>query len=580
MLHLEDDPEFTGRPGSLSSKARRGGAWVPSWISGVLAVSAFLFLGFRMMLALGREDTDPLESPLMLSVARQLVAGPWELYGPFGGQNPLVLIHAPLYYHLAALAAWPLTRAGLDPVTAARLAGRALSVLGLLVTLRAAYHLARLDGAPRRAGWWAALLIAAMPVLAGQPFAVRPDMIGVALQTTGVLMVLETLRLKRVRGVSLLGAYAAFGLAVCVKQHFLAAPAVSTGLLLWSWWRGRVAWPAIERSLLVAGAIVAALYGLEGMATGGRMWQAVVVAAGSVGRIHPAGWLHVGTVVTAVIGKCAGLIALLAAAGLAAMATRPDPAPWAFREGLLLVGLITALAILQLAIVRPWVTGPLVVVLLATLALVIPGSALLARRSMSEGRLDATLWAFCAGELFLLVVLSRVTTGAWINYAIQAVVIAAVLSARALARALEGAPQLRPALPAVLAVLAVLATALIDIKELASLRRAERAALERVFAHSGRPPSMFFFADRPGLNRVYGRLDLVYDDWLYQVFESLNLAEPRARWLRLALTSGPVRVVVLESDRPRIDGVPEPLSALGYLNAVRVGPFWVWISRQ
>ncbi len=39
----------------------------------------------------------------MLSVARQLVFGPSELYGPFGGSNPLVLIHAPLYYRAAAL---------------------------------------------------------------------------------------------------------------------------------------------------------------------------------------------------------------------------------------------------------------------------------------------------------------------------------------------------------------------------------------------------------------------------------------------------------------------------------------------
>ena len=71
-----------------------------------------------------------MESPLMLSVARQLVVGPWELYGPFGGSNPLVLIHAPLYYRAAALLAWPMARAGLHPVDAARLAGRLISALG------------------------------------------------------------------------------------------------------------------------------------------------------------------------------------------------------------------------------------------------------------------------------------------------------------------------------------------------------------------------------------------------------------------------------------------------------------------
>ena len=33
-------------------------------------------------------------------------------------------------------------------------------------------------------------------------------------------------------------------------------------------------------------------------------------------------------------------------------------------------------------------------------------------------------------------------------------------------------------------------------------------------------PMPIFFADRPGLNRVHGRADLVYDPWLYPVFES------------------------------------------------------------
>src|SRR5690349_14756478 len=88
---------------------RRGLALVTS----ILAVSACVFVVFRLSLALGREDVDKYESPLMLSVARQLVAGPWQLYGPFAARNPLVLIHAPLYYRAAALVAWPLARAGL-----------------------------------------------------------------------------------------------------------------------------------------------------------------------------------------------------------------------------------------------------------------------------------------------------------------------------------------------------------------------------------------------------------------------------------------------------------------------------------
>ena len=99
----------------MRSTPRRGG-WLSAWITAVLAASALVFLGFRFSLGLGDEDTDLYESPLMLSVARQLVAGPGDLYGPFGGNNPLVLIHAPLYYRLAALAAWPMAHAGLHPV--------------------------------------------------------------------------------------------------------------------------------------------------------------------------------------------------------------------------------------------------------------------------------------------------------------------------------------------------------------------------------------------------------------------------------------------------------------------------------
>jgi hypothetical protein len=542
----------------------------------VLALAAAVFLSFRLGLALGREDTDTSESPLMLSVARQLIAGPWELYGPFHEHNHLVLIHAPLYYRLAALLAWPLARAGLDVVSAARIAGRSLSMLGLLTTLAAAYRLAQLDGAPRRAGGWAVLLIAAAPVLASQPYAVRPDMLGVALQTLGVLLVLSALESPRPAAARLAAAYAAFGLALCVKQHFVVAPAISTGLLMGACWRGRLAWRRIERSVVLGVGIVVVVYGFEEILTGGRMWQSVFVAAGSVGRVHPADWLHVATVGLAVIGKSAGLIVLLGSAGLATVAVRPGLARWTFAAGAGLVGATVALLGLQLIVVDPWITGPLVVGVLAIASLIIPACAGLERSSFATGRCDHALWTYVLGEVALMLVLCRISTGAWINYATLAVVLAGVLTARALARALEGAVGLRPVVPVAMAVLAVLSAALMDIKEVASRRRVESAVLAGIFAHVGRSPSAYFFADRPGLNRVQGRLDLVYDDWLYPVFESLDLAEPRSRWLRQAISSGPVRVLVMTSDSPRLDGILETLPALGYLTAFRVGSFLVW----
>ena len=130
----------------------RTGDTLSSWLTVILSLAAAIAVGFGVYLACGREDTEVLESPLMFSVARQLVEGPWGLYGPFGVKNPAVLIHAPLYYRLAALFAWPIHRAGVDPVWASFVAGRAISFVGLCCTVAAAYRLARVDGARSRVG--------------------------------------------------------------------------------------------------------------------------------------------------------------------------------------------------------------------------------------------------------------------------------------------------------------------------------------------------------------------------------------------------------------------------------------------
>ncbi len=120
------------------------GSVMPHWITAILAIAATVMVAYGISIAVQKPDTEPLESPLMLAVARQLIHGPSELYGPFGARNPLVIIHAPLYYHLAALLAWPLFGAGVDAVTAALIAGRGLSFLGFCGTMAAAYRLVRL----------------------------------------------------------------------------------------------------------------------------------------------------------------------------------------------------------------------------------------------------------------------------------------------------------------------------------------------------------------------------------------------------------------------------------------------------
>jgi hypothetical protein len=534
-------------------------------------VSATVFVVFRLTLALSTEDVDPYESPLLLSVARQLVASPGELYGPFGGTNPLVLIHAPLYYRGTALLAWPMAGAGLHPVDAARLAGRLISAAGLVATMAAAYRLGRLGGRPRHSGWWSALLVAGSPVLAGQPFAVRPDMLGVALQSWGAVLVLESLA---GRGRRLASASVLFGLSACVKQHLLAAWAVSVAFAAGGRLRGRPGSSPMLRLVLPGALVVALVYGAEWLVTGGRVWEAAFVAAANVGQVHPGGWLHVVTVLAAMVGKSAGLAALAVAGAIAA---RRWSRGWVPVAAALIAGSIALLAVDQIALPGPWVTGMLAILALIALLIGLPIGAMPPPAPEGDARIDAALGAYCGAELILLVVLCRSSSGAWINYGIPAVVFAAVLTARSLARAVGPGSPTRSWGPAVAAV-AVLASAYMDDAVELTLRRTEHADLARISASTRLPPSAFFFADRPGLNRMSGRLEWTYDDWLYPAFESRKLAEPRARWLRHVL--GPragTRAVVLESDSDRVEGLLEPLPVLGFRRAGRVGRFRVWI---
>ncbi len=311
----------------MTQRRTRAGDTLSTWLTVIFSVAAAVAVGFGVYLACGREDTEVLESPLMFSVARQLVDGPWALYGPFGGRNPQVLIHAPFYYHLAALVAWPIYRARVDPVWAALAAGRAISFVGLGWTGVAAYRLARIGGARPRAGLWAALLIAASPVIDVMPYAVRPDMLGIALQTTGVLLVLSTWQVPRSAGALLPAAFAAFGLAACVKQQFVAAPAISTLLLLSACVAGRLPFKFILRGLATGLAIVLLVYGIEEVATAGRMSQAAFQAAATTSRIHPASWTRSGIVSFTILGRNSGLLGALGGRRLGRHKGTPDDRP-------------------------------------------------------------------------------------------------------------------------------------------------------------------------------------------------------------------------------------------------------------
>jgi hypothetical protein len=128
-----------------------------------------------------------------------------------------------------------------------------------------------------------------------------------------------------------------------------------------------------------------------------------------------------------------------------------------------------------------------------------------------------------------------------------------------------------------LAVLAVPAFALTDVKEIVARRRAESFWIQQLFLRTHARPDTVFFVDRPGFNRVYGRAELVYDPWLYPVFESIGQAERRSKWLARALETGPVHVIVATSPAVQIDGIYQTLPELGYTLRGRVGPWFVWM---
>jgi hypothetical protein len=550
------------------------GGRASSWVTAVLGFTAAVTVGYWTTRALGEADTEPMESPLMLSVARQLITGPRELYGPFDGRNPLVLIHAPLYYRAAALTAWSMTRAGLKPVDAARLGGRAVSILGLAATMGAAYRLGRLGGLPRRAGWWAALLVAAAPALAGQPYAVRPDMAGVALQTWGAALALEALEGP---GRRLVLASALFGLAACVKQHLLAAWAVSVGLLVWGWLRGRLGPGAMARVVIPGAAVAALVYGGEWLVTGGRVWDAAFLAASHVGRVHPGDRNHVFIVCLGLGERSVGQISLLAAALLTAGAALPGLGRKALAwVGTVAIGLVLASSLAELRADTPeaGVRTILAAVLGALIAL--PTGLSFARSVFPGGRVDAALWVYLLAELALALLLLRGSSGTWINYAIPTIVFGSALLGRALARAVDTPALGRVPVPIVLASLVLVFSSLNALRDAGRVRDYEPAIARGIFAHLGRPRSSYFFTDRPGLNRLNGRLELVYDDWLYPVFESLGLAESRSGWLSRALVEGRVLVVIATTERPLIEGTTIDLSRLGYRREVHSPPFFVW----
>ena len=247
-----------------------------------------------------------------------------------------------------------------------------------------------------------------------------------------------------------------------------------------------------------------------------------------------------------------GLILLFAAAGLAhGVEPVRSLAAGLAAIGTIVIGLVAALTVVQLFRVQLGISQLILIGLGFVILLVIPLCAWL-DPTFRGTWVDKVLWIYWAGEMALALCLWRLSTGAWFNYALEAVVIACVLTARALERAVSGSARARSLAAICLAAVAVPAFAFTDVNQVLAKRRAESDGLARLLEKVPARPSEIFFVDQPGANRLHGRRDLVYDPWLYPVFESIGLAEPRSIWLEQALsTGGRCASLPRRSNRPR-----------------------------
>lgn len=530
---------------------------------GLLAFAAIVHLGYQIVVGLDRTDVGPFETVLARAVAGHFDqgVGPSGFYGPFGGENPSVLIHAPLYYRMVAVLAWPLVQLGAEPLATVLYSGRLLAFLGTLLLMACGAWLVRVDGGSRRAGWIAIGLIAASPILSNLATMLRPDTLGVAFQTLGAWLVLQTLWDRQRAMPRLLLAYVAFALAFGIKQQNLTSAAVCSMLLALAWWRGRLKLGPIVLGHVAAVVVVAADLVIENLLTGGRMYHSVFVYPGGPFRdLNYAGWVHVRSVFNITARRWVGLIALTVAC------------LWATRE-------------VVLASIRAWFRPER------------PESKPEARKSPSTAQLpwlrtiqersfqaldnlDAVLLLFLLVEVVALVPLCLFNAGAAANYALQATIFACVLVARRIDPLLDWAVE-RPwrLLPMALAMVALLMADVRWVLQTASIRAKDRQLIGAMMADadvSSCPPEARYFVIWQHMNRLFGRPDMIHDDWLYGAFERIGAAEPRESWLLEALTEGPIRQVVVPYDGSTVPGVEDPLPELGYREIARFGDVGVW----
>lgn len=491
-------------------------------IVGSLATAALVYTTSLLMLGMSREDLGRLETPFALLVAMEVEQGPEVLYGPYERENHLVLIHAPLYYRLAALGASFLHRFGVEPVNASIVAGRLLSLVATILVLSAAASLSRRDGGSPQAALFAILLIAAAPIPGILSVMVRPNALAVAFQTWGVLWVLVALVSETGTSVTrkLLMAYVVFALSFCTKQHHMIAPAISSALLAVAGFQRRMrVQPIMLAHLAGLGVVLIDMIG-EQVVTGGRMLQSAFVLPGGPFRTILLGsWTHVAATFAIVGKKLIGYIVLAACCGM---------------------------------IVRP----------------------------LGGSRLDRLLLIYTAAEVAAQFPLYYFNAGAADNYVFQAVVFASVMMGRCLARLLDKLDGRIWGLTLAALTSSIIAARDFQFVELVWRTRTEdRYALRELLSRppgSRRKKDGIYFVDRPDLNRLHGNRRLAHDEFAYNAFEAVGVAEPRSVWLKSALETGEVQLVVIPDDRTTVSGLQESLPDLGYHPAGRFGVYRVW----
>ena len=496
--------------------------WVKSAVAvtAPLGIAAAILTIYQSSLLVSPRDSHHLETPLALVAARQALGGFGSIYGPYTEDRPWVAIHAPLYYRIVGLCAWLPHRAlGIDPVAAALYAGRIVSLLAWGATLLAVARLAQLGGKTGQVGIWAALMAASLTLGLDYPVTVRPDALGWAQQSWGLLLTLRYLladseqRRWRTLGMG----YACFAFAICVKQHDAVLAAVSSFLLAAAWTQGWVRLKSIILAHALALAILIGDFAAERLINGELMTVSLFQTPGELRHLRPT---NLGAV-TALLVETAKRTMWLVAIAAACVAMRP-------------------------------------------------------RRTLSGDRADAILLPFLIAEATATLALYCSSDGAFTNYAVQAALIACALTARLLDRLLDENVGWRWLAPMAVALVWAADDFRLARHPWGSRIQDERDLTALVAQDSRSAARQTYFAAAHDANRRFGRWEWTHDEWLYDVFETVGAAPKRDDWMRARLTDGTIRRVIVTNDSERIPGVRQSLPDLGFRRTRVSGRYQVW----